>query len=110
MTIGALLAAAALFDVRSGHIGRLTLALALLAVALSLVPLVRAATAIPRLDRAMRSALGDHFSDRLPATVQAAMRPAPIVIRRSFSRPPGPRSADHVVNRVRRTRRLPAAN
>ena len=51
MTIGALLAAAALFDIRSGHIGRLTLALALLAVALSLVPLVRAATAIPRLDR-----------------------------------------------------------
>ena len=49
MTIGALLAAAALFDIRSGHIGRLTLALALLAVALSLVPLVRAATTIPQL-------------------------------------------------------------
>ena len=56
ITIGALLAAAALFDVRSGRTGRLTLALALLAVALSLVPLVRARRPRSRrLDRAMRS-------------------------------------------------------
>jgi acetyl esterase/lipase len=99
MTIGALLAAAALFDVRSGHTGRLTLALALLAVALSLVPLVRAATAIPRLDRAMRSALGDHFSDQLPAGVQAAMRPAPIVIGDLFRglQAPDPRTTSSIV-------------
>src|SRR3954453_14013075 len=80
LAVSAIVAAAAAFEMRSGRVGRVALGLASITVALSLVPLVRAAAAIPRLDQAMRTGLGEHFADRIPAAVRARMRPSPIVV------------------------------
>lgn len=99
LTAGAIVAAAAAFDIRSGRVSGAALGLASITVALSIVPLVRAAAAIPRFDAAMQTALGEHFSERIPSAVQAGMRPAPIVIGELFRglQAPEPRTTSSVV-------------
>jgi acetyl esterase/lipase len=99
LTVSATVAAAAAFDIRSGRVSRAALGVASITVALSIVPLVRAAAAIPRFDAAMQTALGQHFSARIPPAVQAVMRPAPIVVGDLFRglQAPDPRTTSSVV-------------
>jgi acetyl esterase/lipase len=99
LTIGGIVAATAAFDVRSARVSRAALGLAFITIALSIVPLARAAAAIPRLDAEMQTALGEHFSDRIPPAMQAGMRSAPIVIGDLFRglQAPEPRTTSSVV-------------
>lgn len=80
LTVAVLLAAASLFDSHSRRMSRAALTLACAAGALASVPLVRTAVAIPRLDAAMREALGQDYLGLVPPEVRAQMRPAPIVV------------------------------
>jgi acetyl esterase/lipase len=80
VVVAVLLGAASLFDAHSRRLRRLALGLACAAGALGIVPLVRAAAAIPRLDAAMRDALGQDALARIAPGVRAGMRPAPIVL------------------------------
>src|SRR3954452_13769283 len=80
LIVGAVVAAAAAFDIRSGRVSGAALGMAFMTVALSIVPLVRARAAIPGFDAAMQTALGEHFSERIAPAVQARMRPSPMVI------------------------------
>jgi acetyl esterase/lipase len=79
LTIGVLVAATSLFDARTRRTARVALAIACAAAVLAAIPLVRAALAIPRLEAAMRAALGEAFLEGVPSDVRDAMRPAPIV-------------------------------
>lgn len=79
LVVAALLGAAALFDVRSRRGALVALTLSCLCAGLGAVPLVRAAIAIPRLDRAMRAALGEKFLQEIDPDLRAGMRPRPIV-------------------------------
>ncbi len=99
LTLGALVAAATMLDVRAEPKSRVALGLACATIALAAVPLVRAAAAVPRLEAAMRAALGDDFVAGIPAEVRGEMRTAPIVVGDLFRglRSPDPRTTSSIV-------------
>jgi acetyl esterase/lipase len=80
LVVAALLGAASVRAAQSRTLSRLALGLACAAGALALVPLVRVSAAIPRLDAAMRDALGQDALGAVAPGARAGMRPAPIVM------------------------------
>jgi acetyl esterase/lipase len=79
VVVAVLLGAASLVEAHNLRLRRFALGLACTTAALGSVPLVRAATAIPRLDASMRDALGQDALAAIAPGVRAGMRPAPIV-------------------------------
>jgi acetyl esterase/lipase len=80
VVVAVLLGAASLFGAHNRRLRRLALGLACASGALGIVPLVRAAAAIPRLETAMRDALGRDALATIAPEARASMRLAPIVL------------------------------
>jgi acetyl esterase/lipase len=74
----------ALPDVRGSRAARLALGLALVALVLAALPLVRFSTVAAGFDAAMRSSLGEHYLAKVPAAVRREMRRKPLVVGELF--------------------------
>jgi acetyl esterase/lipase len=70
----------ALPDVRRSRAARLALGLALLALVLASLPLVRFPAVAARFDAAMHSSLGEYYLAEVPAAVRSEMRRKPLVV------------------------------
>lgn len=66
---------------RAGWIGGGALAVAVVALALSVSPLVRLSAAVPRFDAAMSAALGEGYLNRVPPQIVSGLRASPFVAR-----------------------------